>query len=64
MHAVGSEIWRCSGILCEGKSFVHGWKSCLRTNLRRKVNVHREIVYKDACVPLYDSSGTGTIDVR
>lgn len=49
MHAVGSEIWRCSGILCEGESFVRGWRSRLRMSLRREVNVLRRLVYKDAC---------------
>lgn len=50
MHAVGSEIWRCSGILCEGVSFVRGSRSCLRTALRREVNVLLKLVYKAACV--------------
>lgn len=49
MQAVGSEIWRCSGILCEGESFVRGSRSCLRVSLRREVNVLRKLVYKDAC---------------
>lgn len=50
MHAVGSEIWRCSGILCEGEPFVRGWTSCLRTALRREINVLPKLVYKGACV--------------
>jgi hypothetical protein len=64
MHAVGSEIWRCSGILCEGEFFVRGWRSCLRTRHRRAVNVLRRLVYKDTCHPLCASSGTGKIDTR
>lgn len=64
MHAVGSEIWRCSAILCEGECFVRGWRSCLRKGLCREVNVLRRLVYKDACESLCASSGTGTIDTR
>lgn len=64
MHAVGSEIWRCSGILCEGESFVRGWRSCLRTALRREVNVLRKLVYKDAMLSLCVSSGTGALDAN
>jgi len=64
MHAVGSEIWRCSGILCEGGSFVRGSRSCLRTALRREVNVLLKLVYKDEFVSLCASSGTGKITMR
>ena len=64
MHAVGSQIWRCSGILYEGDSFVRGWKSCLRKALRREVNVLGKPVYKDKFVSLRASSGTGAIDTR
>lgn len=62
MHAVGSEIWRCSGILCEDQFFVRGWRSCLRTALRREVNVLLKLVHKGNFVSLCDSSGIGTID--
>ena len=58
------QIWRCSGIFCEGESFVRGWRSRLRTNMCREVNVLPKLVYKDPCVPLCGRSGTGTIDVR
>jgi len=47
MQAVGSEIWRCSGILCEGHFFVRAWRSCLRTTSRREANVLSKLVYKD-----------------
>jgi len=46
MHAVGSEIWRCSGILCEGEFFVRGSRSCLRISLRREVNVLQSLFTK------------------
>lgn len=64
MHAVGSEIWRCSGILCEGEFFVRGWRSCLRTALRREINVLPRLVYKGACVFFVQLSGTRTIGTR
>jgi hypothetical protein len=60
MHAIGSEIWRCSGILCEGEFFVRGWRSCLRMVLCSEVNVLAKLNYKDARVPLCELSGTGT----
>jgi hypothetical protein len=60
MYAVGSEIWRCSGILCEGEFFVRGWRSCLRMVLCSEVNVLAKLNYEDARVSLCQLSGTGT----
>jgi hypothetical protein len=60
MHAVGSEIWRYSSILCEGQFFVRGWRSRLRMVLCSEVNVLAKLNYKDARVSLCELSGTGT----
>jgi hypothetical protein len=64
MHAVGSEIFRCSGILCENEFFVRGWRSRLRTVFCSEVNVPAKLNYKDARVSLCELSGTGTTSKR
>jgi hypothetical protein len=49
MHAVGSEIWSCSGIMCEDDFFVRGSRSCLRTSSRGETNVLAKFICdKDA----------------